>query len=70
MPVAGSAVEVGKWVSWAWAAWVNAAATVAVAGSGVLVLAAVGWAITGVCVGKGVAVAVGKLSAAAVAVSA
>ncbi len=64
-PVPGRAVEVATTVSWASAAWVRAAPTVAVAGSGVLVpgvLVKVASAITGVWVGGSVLVAVGKQS--------
>ena len=73
MPVPGNAVVVGTMVNWACAAWVNAAPTVAVAGSGVTVegvLVTVAWAMTGVCEGGGVMVSVGKLAACAVEVRA
>src|SRR5271157_3538377 len=62
MPVFGKAVDVGTLVSSAFAAWVKAAPTVAVTGSGVSVVRAgisveVASASTGVSVGAGVGVA-------------
>ena len=56
MPVAGSAVDVAMTVCVETAIWVNAAATVAVAGSSVGEGVAVASAITGVLVGRGVSV--------------
>ena len=55
-PVLGKAVEVGMTVCVETASCVNAAATVAVAGSGVGESVAVAWATTGVFVGGSVEV--------------